>query len=94
VKYECCVTYCDQLRTIFSKETVCAIYVCISGVTSDEDTECTAEFEEVFGVVQMKRKLVVQKVGVPNILVCICMGLISWWWGYALLSVRDPLDYL
>jgi hypothetical protein len=88
------MTYRNQLCTIFLKEMVCTIYVCISGATSDEDTECAAEFEEVFGVIQMKQKLVVQKVGVPNILVCICMGLISWWWGYALLSVGDPLDYL
>ena len=47
------------------------VYVCISGATSDEDTECAAEFEEVFGVVQMKQELVVCKVRVCNVLICI-----------------------
>ena len=77
MKYKCLVTYCDQLHIIFLKEMVCVIYVCISGVTLDEDTEHTAEFEEVFGVVWMKQKLVVRKVRVCNILVRICVGLVS-----------------
>ncbi len=88
------MTYRDQLRTVFSKEVVGAIYICISGAILDKDVECTAEFEEVFGVIWMKRELVVGNIRVCNILVRICVGLLSWWRGYALLSIWNPLDYL
>ena len=88
------MTYCDQLRAVFSKEAVGAIYVCISGATSDKDTERAAEFEEVFGVVWMERELVEGEVGVRNVLVRIRVGLVSWWRGDALLSVRNPLNDL
>jgi hypothetical protein len=88
------VTYCDQLHAVFSKEAVGTIYVCISGAMLDKDTECVAEFEEVFGVVWIERELVEGKVQVRNVLVCIRVGLVSWWRGDALLSVQNPLNDL
>jgi hypothetical protein len=70
------------------------IYVCISWAMPDKDTECAAELEEVFRIVQMKQVLVVPKVGICNIVVCIRVGLEYRWRGYALLAVWDPLNYL